>query len=155
MIAQFLRAQAWWRLDTAGISASRVARSVVSLLDAALYLQDVPDDHPDILALETGGCFLGDVFYPGPEGALIVREWQLADETSAGPAELLAALARAVGPHRPGGDPGSRPGPAAIAINVPRQPGAAAGPGTKPAANAAGPGTKPAAKRRSGRASAS
>lgn len=123
MIARFLRAQAWWRLDTAGVSASRVARSVVSLLDTAMYLQDVPDDHPDILALEAGGCFLGDVFYPGPEGAVIVREWQLADKTPAGPADLLAALAQAVGPLKPVIGPERRPGPA---IDAPQQPGTAA-----------------------------
>jgi hypothetical protein len=126
MIARFLRAQAWWRLDTAGVSASRVARSVVSLLDTAMYLQDVPDDHPDILALEAGGCFLGDVFYPGPEGAGIVREWQLADKTPAGPADLLAALAQAVGALKPVIDPERRPGPATAAIDAPQQPGPAA-----------------------------
>src|ERR1700683_5785082 len=123
MIARCLRAQAWWRLDTAGVSASRVARSVVSMLDTAMYLQDVPDDHPDILALEAGGCFLGDVFYPGPEGAVIVREWQLADKTPAGPADLLAALAQAVGPLKPAIGPERRPGPA---IDAPQQPGPAA-----------------------------
>jgi hypothetical protein len=126
LIARFLRAQAWWRLDTAGVSAARVARSVVSLLDTAMYLQDVPDDHPDILALEAGGCFLGDVFYPGPEGAVIVREWQLADKTSAGPADLLAALARAVAPPRQDVGPGRRPGQAVAAIDGSRPPGAVA-----------------------------
>jgi hypothetical protein len=139
MIARFLRAQAWWRLDTAGVSASRVARSVVSLLDTAMYLQDVPDDHPDILALEAGGCFLGDVFYPGPEGAVIVREWQLADKTPAGPADLLAALAQAVGPLKPVIDPERRPGPA---IDAPQQPGTAAAgiqPGTAAAEAKPGP----------------
>jgi hypothetical protein len=124
LIARFLRAQAWWRLDTAGVSAARVARSVVSLLDTAMYLQDVPDDHPDILALEAGGCFLGDVFYPGPEGAVIVREWQLADKTPAGPADLLAALAQAVGPLKPIIGPERRPAPATAAIDVPQPPGA-------------------------------
>ena len=34
LVAQFLRERAWWRLDSAGASAPRVARSVVSLLDA-------------------------------------------------------------------------------------------------------------------------
>jgi hypothetical protein len=137
MIARFLRAQAWWRLDTAGVSASRVARSVVSLLDTAMYLQDVPDDHPDVLALEAGGCFLGDVFYPGPEGAVIVREWQLADKTPAGPADLLAALAQAVGPLKPVIDPERRPGPA---IDAPQQPGTAAGIQPGPAAAGVQPG---------------
>jgi hypothetical protein len=136
MIARFLRAQAWWRLDTAGVSASRVARSVVSLLDTAMYLQDVPDDHPDVLALEAGGCFLGDVFYPGPEGAVIVREWQLADKTPAGPADLLAALAQAVG-LKPVIDPERRPGPA---IDAPQQPGTAAGIQPGPAAAGIQPG---------------
>ena len=86
LVAQFLRERAWWRLDSAGASAPRVARSVVSLLDAAGYLRDLPDDDPDLLALEAMGCFGGGVFDPGPGGAYIVREWQLADERSpAGP----------------------------------------------------------------------
>jgi hypothetical protein len=92
LVAQYLRERAWWRLDSAGASAPRVARSVVSLLDAAAYLRELPDGDPDLLALEAMGCFRGDVFDPGPEGALIVRGWQLADERSAGPRELLAEL---------------------------------------------------------------
>ena len=86
LVAQFLRARAWWRLDSAGVSALRVARSVVALLDAAAYLRDIPNDDPDMRALEAAGCFDGGVFDPGPLGAAIVREWQLADEPSAGPA---------------------------------------------------------------------
>jgi len=73
LVAQFLRERAWWRLDSAGASAPRVARSVVSLLDAAAYLRELPDDDPDLLALEATGCFRGGVFDPGPEGAHIVR----------------------------------------------------------------------------------
>jgi hypothetical protein len=96
LVAQFLRARARWRLDSAGASALHVGRSVVSLLDAAVYLQDIPDDDPDIQALEAAGCFRGNVFDPGPDGAVIVRGWQLADERSAGPRDLLTALARAV-----------------------------------------------------------
>jgi hypothetical protein len=110
MVAQFLRARAWWRLDSAGASALRVARSVVSLLDAAAYLADLPEDDPDLLALEAMGCFGGGVFDPGPEGANIVRGWQLADEWSAGPRELLAELVRAA--H---GNPGTP------AVSVPQQ----------------------------------
>ncbi len=110
MIGQFLRARAWWRLDSAGASALRVARSVVSLLDAAAYLADLPEDDPDLLALEAMGCFGGGVFDPGPEGANIIREWQLADEWSAGPRELLAELVRAA--H---GNPGTP------AVSVPPQ----------------------------------
>ena len=95
LVAQFLRARAWWRLDSAGASALHVARSVVALLDAASYLRDVPDDDPDMLALAAAGCFRGGVFDPGPEGADIVRAWQLADEPSAEPCDLLAELVRA------------------------------------------------------------
>jgi hypothetical protein len=111
LVAQFLRERAWWRLDSAGASAPRVARSVVSLLDAAGYLRDLPDDDPDLLALEAMGCFGGGVFDPGPGGAYIVRGWQLADErSSAGPRELLAELVLAA--HA---NPGTPP------ISVPRQ----------------------------------
>jgi hypothetical protein len=102
LLAQFLRAQAWWRLDGAGPSALRVARSVVSLLDTVAYLRDVSDDHPDLLALEAAGCFHGGMFDPGPEGADIIRDWQLADQQSAGPRDLLAVLAAAAARTPPG-----------------------------------------------------
>jgi hypothetical protein len=110
LVAQFLRTRAWWRLDSAGASALRVARSVVSLLDAAAYLLDLPEDDPDLLALEAMGCFTGGAFDPGPEGANIIRGWQLADEWSAGPRELLAELVRAA--HGNHGTP---------AVSVPQQ----------------------------------
>ena len=95
LVAQFLQARARWRLDSAGASASHAARSVVSLLDAAAYLRDVPDDGPAIVTLDTAGCFRGETFDPGPEGAFLVRQWQLADVASAGPRELLTGLAPA------------------------------------------------------------
>jgi len=97
LVAQFLRAQAWWRLDHAGENAQRVARCVVALLDAVGYLCQVPDDDPALRALDEAGCFGGGVFDPGPEGAVIIRDWQLADEQTAGPSDLLAALAAAAG----------------------------------------------------------
>ena len=117
LVAQFLQARAWWRLDSAGASALHVARSVVSLLDAAAYLQGIPEDDPDLLALEAMGCFHGGAFDPGPEGAEIVKKWQLADEASAGPRDLLTELVRAahstpkatpVGIPPAGGRPGDR-----------------------------------------------
>jgi hypothetical protein len=117
LVAQFLRERAWWRLDSAGASAPRVARSVVSLLDAAGYLRELPDDDPDLLALEAMGCFRRDAFDPGPEGASIVRGWQLADERSAGPHELLAELVRAA--HANPATPAIQPGP--TVLSVPRQ----------------------------------
>jgi hypothetical protein len=97
LVVQYLRTQAWWRLDTAGPSALRAARSVVSLLDAAAYLRYLPDNAPAVAALEAAGCFRGGAFDPGPEGAVIVRDWQLADEQSGGPEDLLTALAAAAG----------------------------------------------------------
>jgi hypothetical protein len=95
LVARFLRARAWWRLDSAGASALYVARSVVSLLDAAGYAEGLPDDDPGIAALDAAGCFAGGIFDPGPAGWDIVRKWQLAAKASAGPEDLLAQLARA------------------------------------------------------------
>jgi hypothetical protein len=124
-VAQFLQARARWRLDSAGASASHAARSVVSLLDAAAYLRDVPDDDPDIVTLDAAGCFRGEAFDPGPEGALLIRRWQLADVASAGPRDLLTALAQAALKTAPAAGPapivGSAPipGPAAVARPVP------------------------------------
>jgi hypothetical protein len=120
LVAQFLRARARWRLDSAGASALHVARSVVSLLDAAACLRDIPDDDPGIQALEAAGCFRGGVFDPGPEGAVIVRLWQLADEPSAGPADLLAELARAARRS----SPAALIAPASPTPTIPRQPAA-------------------------------
>jgi hypothetical protein len=110
LVAQFLQARAWWRLDSAGASALHVARSVVSLLDAAAYLQGVPEDDPDLLALEAMGCFRDGAFDPGPEGAEIVKKWQLADEASAGPRDLLTELVRA-----------AHTTPKATPVGIPRQ----------------------------------
>lgn len=123
LVSQFLRARAWWRLDSAGVSAGRAARSVVSLLDAAAYLRDLPDDDPAMAALDAAGCFANSLFDPGPEGWIIVREWQLADNASAGPADLLAQLVRAAGRDGPRGHLASLP--LAAAISIPRQPGPA------------------------------
>jgi len=125
LVAQFLRARAWWRLDSAGASALHVARSVVSLLDASGYLQGLPDDDPGIAALDAAGCFAGGIFDPGPEGWSIVREWQLADEATAGPEDLLAQLARAAGRDGPGAHMASLTRPQADPISIPRQPGPA------------------------------
>jgi hypothetical protein len=103
LIVEYLRTQAWARLDSAGPSALRVARNVVSLLDAVAYLGDMPDDAPEIAALEAAGCFRDGAFDPGPEGEVIVRDWQLADEQSGGPDDLLSALADAAGRNPAGG----------------------------------------------------
>jgi hypothetical protein len=95
LVARYLRDRARWRLDCAGATALQTARSVVALIDAASYLRDVPDEDPDIVALEEAGCFKDGAFEPGPAGADIVRGWQLTDKTTAGPRDLLSALAAA------------------------------------------------------------
>jgi hypothetical protein len=130
LVEQFLREQAWWRLDSAGPNPVHVARSVVALLAAAAYVQDMPDDAPELVALDKAGCFRGDAFDPGPRGAVIVREWQLAENPTAGPAVLLAELARAARLNPPaasplpsaGAGPLTAPGTtrSAAAIRVPR-----------------------------------
>jgi hypothetical protein len=130
LLAQFLRARARWRLDSAGASALPVARSVVSLLDAAGYAQDLPDDDPRIAALDAAGCFTGGIFDPGPEGWTIVREWQLADVASAGPEDLLAQLARAASRHAPAAHMSSLATPAPQVIAIPRQAAPAEEPAT-------------------------
>jgi hypothetical protein len=119
LVGQFLRARAWWRLDSAGNNALHVARSVVSLLDTAAYLREVPDDHPDLLTLDAAGCFQGGIFDPGPEGAVVIRDWQLADEQSGGPADLLSALAKAADRTRPGGPLAQMPAAQFSAVHAP------------------------------------
>ena len=125
LVAQFLRARAWWRLDSAGANAVHTARSVVSLLDAAGYMNAVPDDDPAITALDAAGCFMGGMFDPGPEGWVIVREWQLAEEQSAGPEDLLALLVRAAGRNGPAAHLARLADPVQPAITIPRQAGPA------------------------------
>ncbi len=135
LLAQFLRARAWWRLDSAGANALHVACSVVSLLDASGYVRALPDDDPAIAALDAAGCFTGGIFDPGPVGWNIVREWQLAEKATAGPEDLLAQLARAASHHGPTAHlesleslespegPESLPASATPTITIPRQPG--------------------------------
>jgi hypothetical protein len=123
LVAQFLRSRAWWRLDCAGASARHVARSVVSLLDAAGYVHGLPDDDPGITALDAAGCFTGGIFDPGPEGWDIVRKWQLADQASAGPEDLLAHLVRAASHDGPAAHLARLAAPAPRAVTIPRQAG--------------------------------
>jgi hypothetical protein len=130
MVAQFLRARGWWRLDSAGPSALHVARSVVSLLDAAAYVEGLPDEDPVLAALDVAGCFTGGLFDPGPKGWMIVRDWQLADKATEGPEDLLAQLAQAAGRNGPAAHMASlawpEPAAAGVPISIPRQVGPAA-----------------------------
>ena len=92
MVAHFVREQAWWRLDTPGVSAIRAARCVVALLDAAGSIAGLPEDHPELEELDRAGCFGGGVFDPGQVGVAVVRGWELADEPTGTTQDLLGAL---------------------------------------------------------------
>jgi len=96
-VAEFLRAQAAWRLARAGGDPVRAARCAAALLDAAAYVAALTDDDRGLAMLARGGCFRGQVFDPGPKGISITRWWQYRDAPQAGPADLIAALAAALG----------------------------------------------------------
>ena len=100
MVVEFIRNQAWWRLDSPGLSAVRVARSVVALLDAAACLSRLPEDHPDLEELDQAGCFAGGSFDPGDAGLAVIRGWELADEATGTEQDLLGTLAVTVSAER-------------------------------------------------------
>lgn len=97
LIAEFLRAQAAWRLARADSDPVRAARCAAALLDAAAYAAALPDADRDLSALARGGCFRGSVFDPGRQGVSITRWWQFGDPPYEGPRDLLAALAAVAG----------------------------------------------------------
>ena len=114
MLTRFLRDQAWWRLDSPGVNAIRTARSVVALLDTAICLEGLPDNHPDLKKLARAGCFRNGVFDPGEAGLAVVRGWELADQPTVHRQDLLAALAFTVGPQHPARAPVSTAPPEAV-----------------------------------------
>ena len=97
LVAEFLRAQAAWRLARADGDPVRAARCAAALLDAAAYAAGLADDDRALALLASGGCFRGQVFDPGPRGISITRWWQYRDTPQAGPQNLVTALAAAVG----------------------------------------------------------
>jgi hypothetical protein len=105
LVAEFLRAQAAWRLARPDGDPVRAARCAAALLDAAAYVATLTPPDTDLAALEAAGCFQGNMFDPGEEGVLICRWWQFGDPPYAGPRDLLTALSAAV--HQPGA-PASR-----------------------------------------------
>jgi hypothetical protein len=111
-MADFLRAQAGWRLARAGSDPVRAARCAAALLDAAAYVAALRDDDRDLARLARSGCFRGQAFDPGPRGVSVARGWQYRDGGQAGPRALLAALLAAAraAPEAPAGGPPSRPG---------------------------------------------
>jgi hypothetical protein len=102
LIADFLRAQAGWRLAHRSADPVPTACCAAALLDAAAFAATLPEDDRYLTALARGGCFRGNVFDPGPKGISIARWWQYGgaprhDEVlQAGPRDLIAALAAAV-----------------------------------------------------------
>ena len=95
-MAEFLRAQAAWRLARADGDPVRAARCAAALLDAAAYAAGLADDDRALALLASNGCFRGQVFGPGPRGISIARWWQYRDTSQAGPQDLVTALAAAV-----------------------------------------------------------
>ena len=98
LVAEFLRAQAAWRLARADGDPVRAARCAAALLDAAAYAVGLADEDHDLAALVQGGCFRGSVFDPGRQGVSITRWWQFGDPPYESPRDLLAALAAVAGP---------------------------------------------------------
>jgi hypothetical protein len=119
MVAQYIREQAWWRLDSPGLSAVVVARSVVALLDAAACLADVPEDHPDLEELDRAGCFDRGAFDPGEAGLAVVRGWELTDQPTGTEQDLLGALTVTVSAHRGVPSPAARRAAEASGAAVP------------------------------------
>ena len=96
-MAEFLRAQAAWRLARAGHDPVRAARCAAALLDAAAFVVTLAEDDEDLATLARAGCFGGEVFDPGARGLQLARWWQTGEPPYAGPRDLLTALAAAAG----------------------------------------------------------
>jgi hypothetical protein len=95
LIAEFLRAQAAWRLARAGDDPVAAARCAAALLDTAAFVAGLSDADRDLARLAQGGCFRGQVFDPGPKGVSIARWWQYREVRQAGPRDLMVALVAA------------------------------------------------------------
>jgi len=93
LLAQYLREQAHWRLDTVDGDPARAAHCVLALIDAAAYIRELPGDDPWVAALTAAGCFAGGCFVPSEEMRDLIRRWQFDLRWSAGPKDLLSALA--------------------------------------------------------------
>jgi hypothetical protein len=133
MVTEYIRAQAWWRLDSPGPSAIRVARSVVALLDAAACIDELPEDHPDFEELDRAGCFATGEFDPGEAGLAVVRGWELADQPTGTEQNLLGTLAVTVSADRGVPSPAARHAAAASgAVPAAPLPGGYTLPGSVP-----------------------
>lgn len=93
LMAQYLREQAHWRLDTVDGSPLRAEHCVLALIDAAVYVRALPGDDPCVAALAMAGRFANGRFEPGTEARDFIRRWQFVELPSAGPRDLRGALA--------------------------------------------------------------
>ncbi len=93
LLAQYLREQAHWRLDAVDGNPMRAAHCVLALIGAAAYIRELPGDDPCVAALAVAGCFASGTFEPGNETRDFIRRWQFEERPSAGPRDLLGALA--------------------------------------------------------------
>jgi hypothetical protein len=98
LVAEFLRAQAAWRLAHAESDPVRAARCAAALLDAAAFAAALGDDDPDLALLALPGCFRAGEFDPGPDGVSVARWWQYRDreDPHTSPRDLICALAAAI-----------------------------------------------------------
>jgi hypothetical protein len=96
-MAEFLRAQAAWRMVRAGSDPVRSARCAAALLDAAAFVVTLAEDDEDLAALARSGCFGAEAFDPGVPGLQLARWWQFGDPPYAEPRDLLTRLVAAAG----------------------------------------------------------
>jgi hypothetical protein len=92
LLAEFLRAQAAWRLARSAADPVATARCAAALLDAAAFAAALTANDRDLTALAEGGCFHEEAFDPGPQGVSITRWWQYRDAPQVGPRDLIRAL---------------------------------------------------------------
>nr|WP_062334767.1 hypothetical protein [Herbidospora sakaeratensis] len=89
-LSDHLRARARRRLDRVEPSdEGRNARLALALIDAACYVDTLPEDDPLIVALCEAGMLKPDGFEPGDRESQLLADWPGGD-----PAQLLASLAR-------------------------------------------------------------
>jgi len=95
-LANYLREQARWRGDKAAeYDDDRNTQSGLALLDAAEYVEQLPDDDPRLARLDRAHCFtVPDVFCAGEEVGHAVRLHYFHGATGS-PSQFLDDLAGA------------------------------------------------------------
>ena len=170
LLAQYLREQAHWRLDTVDGNPMRAAHCVLALIDAAAHIRELPGDDPCVGALAAAGLFASGAFTPDDGTRDFIRRWQFVDCPSGGSRDLLRALATrcarqhtavltAPQPRLPADALGGGPAPASSGAHTPARAAPSAGSGGREAGSraegrrgalAAVRGLQPRGKRRQG-----